>query len=173
MWQVIQAYCAKFPQEAAKLLGQTQFLESIEDPFPRKLLPGHITGSGILIREQKMLLIQHRYLKEWFQPGGHIDSGESPLSGAIREVLEETGWQTILSPLCTNNLPFDIDVHVIPANPIKNEAEHLHIDFAFLLEPIHHGQASDPETVAWVDLTTCIAPRLARCVEKYQSLKGA
>lgn len=173
MWQVIQAYCTYFPLEASKLLSQTQFLESIDEPFPRTLLPGHITGSGILIREQKMLLIQHRYLKEWFQPGGHIDAGESPPDGAIREVLEETGWQSILSSLYPSKLPFDIDVHVIPANPIKNEPEHLHIDFAYLLEPIHHGQASDPETVAWVDLAMCTAPRLARCVEKYQLLKRA
>jgi 8-oxo-dGTP pyrophosphatase MutT (NUDIX family) len=173
MWSTIQAYCARFPDEAGKLLPQTQFLENLSDPFPRDLLPGHITGSGIVIRDQQILLIQHRYLKEWFQPGGHIDPGETPLHGAIRELQEETGWQTTPSSLFSSQLPIDIDVHVIPANPIKDEPKHLHIDFAYLLDPISQGHASDPETVAWVDIKDCAAPRLARCIQKYLDLKRA
>ncbi len=173
MWDVIQKYCLAFPAEASKLLEATRFLESITNPFPRNLLPGHITGSGILIRDEQMLLIHHRYIKEWFQPGGHIDPGESPLEGAIREVAEETGWQSIPCPLWVGHLPIDIDVHLIPANPNKQEPEHLHIDFAYLLEPLSVGIASDPENVAWFDLTSLTAPRLARCVEKYEDLKRA
>lgn len=173
MYSVIQNYCSYFPEEAAGLLQQTQFLAASPDPFRRDLLPGHITGSGILIRDQKMLLIQHRYLKEWFQPGGHIDTPESPRQGAIREVAEETGWQSVVSPLFKQDLPIDIDIHIIPANPLKNELEHLHIDFAYLLEPVAQGFASDPETTAWVDLTLCTAARLARCVRKYHALKLA
>jgi len=171
MWEVIQKYCAFFPDEAQKLLQSTQFLANCADPFPRHLLPGHITGSGIVIQNEQMLLIRHRYIKEWFQPGGHVDPGESPLEGAIREVKEETGWNTIASSLFNKNIPFDIDVHIIPANPIKQEAQHLHIDFAYLLEPIEHGVASDPEAVAWVNLENCTAERLARCVKKYRNLK--
>jgi 8-oxo-dGTP pyrophosphatase MutT (NUDIX family) len=171
MWEVIQRYCTYFPKEAQKLRSATQFLQTCLDPFPRNVLPGHITGSGIVIQEQEILLIRHRYIREWFQPGGHVDPGETPLAGAIREVREETGWETIPSTLFTMDFPFDIDVHVIPANPIKNEPEHLHIDFAYLLEPIRQGIASDPEAVAWVDIKTCGAERLARCIQKYQSLK--
>ncbi len=173
MWHVIQEYCLAFPMEAMKLLEKTRFLESVIDPFPRDLLPGHITGSGILIRNEKMLLIHHRYIKEWFQPGGHIDPGESPLEGAIREVAEETGWQSMPSSLWRNDLPIDIDVHIIPANPKKQEPEHLHIDFAFLLEPVYEGIASDPESIGWFDLTSCSAERLTRCVEKFQRLNRA
>ena len=171
MWDVIQSYCDFFPDEAEKILSATQFLEKCSDPFPRHLLPGHITGSGIVISENKILLIQHRYIKEWFQPGGHVDPNESPLQGAIREVKEETGWNTIASPLFKENIPFDIDVHLIPANPIKKEPEHLHIDFAYLLEPTDQGIASDPEAIKWVYLEECTAERLARCVKKYRALK--
>ena len=173
MWHVIQEYCLAFPMEAPKLLKKTRFLESVTDPFPRNLLPGHITGSGILIRNERMLLIHHRYIKEWFQPGGHIDPGESPLEGAIREVAEETGWQSAPSSLWRRDLPIDIDIHLIPANPKKQEPEHLHIDFAFLLEPVSEGIATDPENVAWFDFTSCTAERLARCVEKFERLKRA
>jgi len=170
MWEVIRRYCALYPCESASLLEKTAFLENLQNPFPRDLLPGHVTASGIVIQREEMLLIKHRYIGEWFQPGGHIDSAEEPLNAAIREVAEETGWQTIPSSLHDQTLPIDIDVHLIPANPIKNEPQHLHIDFAYLLEPIHHGLASDPETVMWAKLADCSAQRLARCVTKYMTL---
>jgi ADP-ribose pyrophosphatase YjhB (NUDIX family) len=112
-----------------------------------------ITGSGILIRNEKMLLIHHRYIKEWFQPGGHVDPGENPLQTALREIEEETGWHTTARPTNINPLvPIDIDAHLIPANPIKNEPEHWHIDFAYLLDPVelrrsHSGRESPPRPV--------------------------
>jgi 8-oxo-dGTP pyrophosphatase MutT (NUDIX family) len=170
MWEVILQYCLKYPNEADSLLEKTGFLQNIENPFPRNLLPGHITASGIVIRHQEMLLIKHRYIKEWFQPGGHVDPSEAPLVAAMREVAEETGWETIPSVKHEQSIPIDIDVHLIPANPIKNEPEHLHIDFAYLLEPIRLGLASDPEAIQWAQLADCTAPRLARCVHKYLGL---
>jgi 8-oxo-dGTP pyrophosphatase MutT (NUDIX family) len=170
IWEVILDYCKRYPAEKDYLISKLSFLEKIENPFPRNLSPGHITGSGIVIRHQEILLIHHRYIKEWFQPGGHVDPNELPLQSAIRELEEETGWKTIPSPLHPLEIPIDIDIHVIPANPLKNEPEHLHIDFAYLLEPVSEGKASDPETVAWFRLETCTAPRLARCIQKYLAL---
>lgn len=170
MWEVIEQYCNLYPNESEKILTQTHFLKNIADPFPRNLSPGHITGSGIVIRKEKILLIQHRYIKEWFQPGGHVDPNESPLEAAIRELQEETGWLTQTSTLHPMEIPLDIDIHIIPANPIKQESQHLHIDFAYLLEPISEGVATDPEAVAWFALKDCHAPRLARCIQKYHAL---
>ena len=173
MWEVILRYCSLYPNESESLLEKTAFLKNLQNPFPRDLLPGHITASGIVIQDQAMLLIKHRYIGEWFQPGGHVDAAEEPLNAAIREVAEETGWQTTPSALYDQTLPIDIDVHLIPANPKKNEPQHLHIDFAYLLDPIHHGIATDPEAVMWAKLTDCDAPRLARCVKKYMVLMSA
>jgi 8-oxo-dGTP pyrophosphatase MutT (NUDIX family) len=62
-----------------------------ENPFSRSNLMGHITASGLVIRDGSVLLIFHPYIKQWFQPGGHIDDGEEPIRAAIREVFEETG----------------------------------------------------------------------------------
>ena len=170
MWEVIRRYCALYPKESELLFKKTAFLEHLKNPFPRALLPGHITASGIVIQHQEILLIKHRYIGEWFQPGGHVDSEEEPLQAAIREVAEETGWQTTPSSFHDQTIPIDIDVHLIPANPKKNEQQHLHIDFAYLLEPIQLGIATDPEAVMWAKLTDCDAPRLARCVKKYITL---
>lgn len=162
--EILEQYLQSFPDEASELSTKTQFLKQLQDPCSRNSEEGHVTGSGILIQHNKILLIQHRYIKEWFQPGGHIDPGETPLQAAIREVEEETGWKTKPSSL---NIPIDIDVHTIPANPIKNEGEHFHVDFAYLLIPDEQTQASDPEQSAWFDLDQINAPRLHRVIQKY------
>lgn len=49
------------------------------------------TAAGCLIHEGKVLLIKHKKLGIWLNPGGHIDEGELPHEAAEREFYEETG----------------------------------------------------------------------------------
>jgi len=49
------------------------------------------TAGGILIHDKKVLLIKHKKLGIWLNPGGHIDEGELPHQAAEREFFEETG----------------------------------------------------------------------------------
>ncbi len=49
------------------------------------------TAGGILIHDKKVLLIKHKKLGIWLNPGGHIDEGELPHEAAEREFFEETG----------------------------------------------------------------------------------
>lgn len=53
----------------------------------------HVCASVILIEpeEKKILLVHHKKLNKWVQPGGHIEEHEDPEQAAIREVKEETG----------------------------------------------------------------------------------
>jgi len=55
-----------------------------KNPFSRSNQLGRITASGLVIRNSRALLIFHPYIKEWMQPGGHIDAGETPIDAAIR-----------------------------------------------------------------------------------------
>ena len=60
----------------------------------RNYEPGHVTASGIVFSPDRaaMLLVYHRRLERWLQPGGHIDlDDDSVMEAAAREVLEETG----------------------------------------------------------------------------------
>ncbi len=49
------------------------------------------TASGILIQDDKTLLIKHKKLGLWLCPGGHVDPEEAPHETAEREFLEEAG----------------------------------------------------------------------------------
>ena len=41
-------------------------------------------------RGDRVLVIEHRRLKTWLPIGGELDSGETPLEAAVRELREET-----------------------------------------------------------------------------------
>jgi hypothetical protein len=43
----------------------------------------------------------------------------------------------------------DVDIHIIPDNPIKSQPEHWHIDFAYLLKPLEQVTPTDPELSRW------------------------
>jgi 8-oxo-dGTP pyrophosphatase MutT (NUDIX family) len=137
-----------------------------ENPFSRSNQLGHITGSGLVIKDGKALLIFHPYIKQWFQPGGHIDDGEFPIEAAIREVYEETG---ILCESIEGQLdPVDIDLHEIPANPKKGEGAHLHIDLLFVLQVIEERDSPEDIQKAWVPFDQITSPRIKRALQKLQ-----
>lgn len=56
-------------------------------------LPKKILSSGALIPnpEGEILILKPSYREGWNIPGGIIEAGESPVSGLIREIREETG----------------------------------------------------------------------------------
>lgn len=123
-----------FPEEAKRLSRLRHQIDTCQEIFHRKTLPGHVTASGIVIRGQRMLMIRHPFLGRWLQPGGHVEPGEAPEQAGTREVLEETGMHCTLHEWHgANCIPIDIDIHVIPANPRKNAPQHLHYDFRYVL----------------------------------------
>lgn len=78
-----------------------------------------------------VLLLHHRKLNRWLQPGGHGDPGET--SGeqvALREALEETGIAGLVLHAGAPQ-PLDVDVHDIPAR--GDEPAHEHLDLRYLV----------------------------------------
>ena len=55
---------------------------------------------------KKFLLVHHKKLGVWVQPGGHVELNESPEEAAIREVYEETGIN--VNPIKHTTVPVTI-----------------------------------------------------------------
>ena len=139
---MLKRYLLLHPEEASVVQEIEQLVTSATDCFERTCRPGHITGSGLgtFLRPQTLfvLLVHHRKLNRWLQPGGHADGEHNIAEVALREVREETGLTQIqLSHSTDSLLPLDIDVHLIPARRDSagniTEDAHQHHDIRFLV----------------------------------------
>jgi len=65
------------------------------------VLPTDLTVSSVIEHEGRFLIIEERSsgLVVVNQPGGHIETGESPEQAAVRETLEETGCEMAVREL--------------------------------------------------------------------------
>lgn len=68
------------------------------------------SAGGVIFEDGRVLVIRMRNLKGeevWTFPKGHLEPGETAEQAAVREVLEETGWETeVVSDLCTARYSF-------------------------------------------------------------------
>jgi 8-oxo-dGTP pyrophosphatase MutT (NUDIX family) len=120
-------------KEARDLERIREFVSRHADPFDRRILEGHLTASAFVVSADghRVLLLRHRKLGRWLQPGGHGDPGETTGEAvALRETREETGL-TGLALHPTAPRPLDVDVHLIPARP--GEPGHHHLDLRYLV----------------------------------------
>jgi 8-oxo-dGTP pyrophosphatase MutT (NUDIX family) len=110
-----------------------RFIEEHEDCFERSCKEGHLTASTFILSADygKVLLTLHAKLHKWMQLGGHADGHPLLHEAALREAKEESGIETFAFHKAFGQIPFDIDIHEIPANA-KEEA-HLHYDVRYLL----------------------------------------
>jgi 8-oxo-dGTP pyrophosphatase MutT (NUDIX family) len=122
--------------ERAMTEATIAFVEHHPDCFERSLLIGHVTGSAWVVSpdRQQVVLIHHRKLDCWFQPGGHADGDPDVARVALKEAEEETGLTglQLVHPVGKPAPIFDVDVHTIPAR--KDVPAHLHYDIRFMVE---------------------------------------
>jgi 8-oxo-dGTP pyrophosphatase MutT (NUDIX family) len=157
--ELLLRYAQRHPEEAACVERVRGLVESRADCFERTALPGHLTGSAFVLSAdlREVLLVHHRKLDRWLQPGGHAD-GECDLARvALREAQEETGLHPLafLGPegIEAEPTPFDLDVHTIPARPGEPAHEHHDVRFLLVAGPGANARVSEESfAVRWFPL---------------------
>lgn len=131
-----------------------EFLERFDElaaPFSQEADPVHVTGSAIVVGPRGVVLLKHKRLGFWLQPGGHIDPGESPFEAAVREAREETGLD-VQVPGGGEPRLVHVDVH-------PGGRGHTHLDLRYVLD----GGDADPtppedesQEIGWFDWDAAI-----------------
>ncbi|HEX3599725.1 MAG TPA: NUDIX hydrolase [Lacipirellulaceae bacterium] len=140
LFESLSRYRDAFPDEAAVVDRISALVNSRPDCFERTCRPGHITAAAWILSadRRRVLLTHHRKLGRWLQLGGHSDGQWHVEEVALREAREESGLSHFeLVPINGVIMPFDLDVHVIPARFDASgtliEDAHEHHDIRFLL----------------------------------------
>jgi 8-oxo-dGTP pyrophosphatase MutT (NUDIX family) len=128
------------------------FLDVHPDALQRTCTAGHLTASALVVdpADERFVVLHHRKLDRWLQPGGHADGDGDLAAVALREATEETG----LADLVLRLPAIDLDVHEVEP---PGEAPHLHLDLRFkVLAPVGAADRGAPpgndesHAVRWV-----------------------
>ena len=137
-------------REATSIARFLELYDDLDDPFSREADSIHVTGSGIVVGPRGVVMLKHKRLGLWLQPGGHVDVQETPWGAALRESAEETGLDvSFAGPVDDDGVPalLHVDVHA-------GGRGHLHLDLRYLLD----GGDADPappegesQEIGWFD----------------------
>lgn len=129
----------------------------------------HLTVATLVIKDEKFLMVSEidKDITVLNQPAGHVEPGENIFDAAIRETLEETGWQVVLTDFV------GIYTHKSTANGIT------YYRMCFVAEPVYknNSQPLDPEIqgVHWMNAEQIResdyphrSPLVLSCLEDYQ-----
>ena len=133
--------------------------------------PPHVTVATVVQREGEYLLVEERDKTTgqmvFNQPAGHLDPGESVIEAAMRETLEETGWEVRLTAV------LGMSLYLAPGNGIT------YYRTSFLAEPVQPviDAVIDPDihAVHWLDYDEILAnsarmrsPLVLATIEQYR-----
>lgn len=104
-------------------------------------MPRPAAGTIMVDADRILLLYRHRFITDswgWEIPAGGVDTGESVTEAAIREALEESGWEpATVQPLCSFN----------PASGILDQEFHIFLSH----DAEHRGEPTDQNEAARIE----------------------
>ena len=141
---------AENPEVEAYQQRMLRFVDDHPDALHRSCVEGHLTGSALVVEEgtNRILVLFHRKLQRWLQPGGHADGEANLAAVALREATEETG----IAGLRIDPRPIDLDIHRVEP---PGEPPHDHLDVRYLAvapEGARAGGNHESEALRWVGI---------------------
>ena len=122
------------PPDAAQAGLRDRYLAHLAghaDGMSRDSYPDHLTASTLVLSAagDRVLLTLHAKARQWFQFGGHGESGDATLAGAAaREAVEESG----ITDLVLDPVPVQLSEHAVPFCDPRGGVHHLDVRFVAL-----------------------------------------
>jgi 8-oxo-dGTP pyrophosphatase MutT (NUDIX family) len=151
--QAILDYLPDDPREQAFRQRMLELLEQPAASSRSHFRPGHLTASGFVLSPERdaVLLIFHKKLGIWVQPGGHIEPADTSLAAAARrEVAEEVGLALAADAAAKI---FDLDIHTIPARKDEPAHEHFDVRYCFQSPTRDFVQSDEVAGARWAELS--------------------
>ncbi len=152
--ELLNDYQTPYMDEAAMVARTRRFILQHHECFDRALLPGHVSGSAWVLNQSRthVLMLHHRKLDMWLQPGGHADNDPDMARVVLNEVHEESGVAKEHIHLVADEI-FDVDVHTVYES--AHDVRHEHYDIRLLVEiddgvPIPGN--SESHEIGWIPL---------------------
>lgn len=143
--EILEVLSVRTPVDERERESIQKFLADVPhlvEPYDEALGLVHVTASAIVVSDagDKVALHLHKRLGMWLQPGGHIDAGETPAQGALREAEEETGLPVRHED--GTGLFVHVDVHAGPKG-------HTHHDLRYVVRapevPMNPAEGESPD----------------------------
>ncbi len=164
--QLLTSYKTTYLEEASMVNKTIRFVSGHENCFERSLEYGHVTVSAWVVNPtlSHVLMLHHRKLNVWLQPGGHADGDSDIINVALKETAEESGANSQNIRLLSADI-FDVDIHTIHVS--KHDSRHQHFDPRFLVEiddTIALSGNDESHELRWVPLGQVLRLNNARSI---------
>lgn len=147
--QELDGYSGSDDQEEADRRFIRDFVATTDQFCSRAEPVAHITASAWITTKDRQyaMLLHHKKLDIWVQPGGHVEPEDTDLTAACkRELVEETG---LMNTVLSQPSIFDLDIHKIPARKMEDAHLHLDIRYWFVSDMDTHTISDESNDMGW------------------------
>jgi 8-oxo-dGTP pyrophosphatase MutT (NUDIX family) len=139
-------------------------------------LPVEFVVGAYIIRDDQVLLVDHRKLGMWIGLGGHVDPGEDPVQALLREIREEAGLEVeIVGPVTQVAADPRHKPLAVPRFMDRHEIDgkHQHVCLYYVCRIVSGEvtlKADEHHAIKWFAVEDLADPRVSRAAQVYATI---